>query len=140
MIPVKRNNVFQYTELIEPNDIPVIDKPHEFAELDDFNQWQVNIDKVKQAKIQKFKLETAPELVYFKAPEYKQVNSALGIYPEEKRTEIVNWIQAVRKLTDDIEAEINAIEDVQQIDDFIIDLDILKSRVEELENGGNKDD
>ncbi|MFA6990363.1 MAG: hypothetical protein WC197_09860 [Candidatus Gastranaerophilaceae bacterium] len=140
MIPVRRNGIFQYTEKLEPNDILIPHKPHPCAELDEFDQWRIDIEKVRQIKIAKFKNDIAPKLVYEKAPEYKQVNSALGIYPEEKRTEIINWIQAVRKLTDEIEAEINAAEDVQQIDDYNLDFELLKSKTEEIENGGNKDD
>lgn len=133
MIPIKRNGVFQYTERLEPNDTPVLDKPHEYAELDDSDQWRINIESIKQSKISKFKNEIAPKLVYTKAPEYKQVNSALGIYPEEKRTEIIGWIQAVRKLTDEIEAEITAIKDAQQIDDYSFDFELLKLKAEEIE-------
>lgn len=126
MIPIKRNGVFQYTEKLEPNDIPITDKPHEFAELDEQNQWQIDIEKIKQAKIQKLKLEISPQLIYLKAPEYKQVNSALGIYPEEKKEEIISWIQTVRKLVDDIESKIMAISDVQELEAFNIDIETLK--------------
>lgn len=139
MIPIKRNGIFQYTEYLEPNDIPVIDKPNKMAELDELNNWQIDIDKVKQAKIQRFKFEIAPQLVYVKAPEYKQVNSALGIYSDAQKSEIVNWIQAVRKLSEEIEAKIIALDEVQQIEDFNFDFTTLKSKAEELENGGNGD-
>lgn len=126
MIPVKRNGVFQYTEKLEPNDIKVEDKPHEFAELDEFDQWKIDIEKIKQAKIQKLKLEISPQLIYVKAPEYKQVNSALGIYTEEKKTEIVNWIQLIRKLTDSIETEINGLTEIEKVEAFNIDFETLK--------------
>jgi hypothetical protein len=140
MIPIKRNGIFQYTEYLESSDIPVMDKPNELAELDELNNWQIDIGKVKQAKIQKFKLEIAPKLVYLKAPEYKQINSALGIYFDEEKIEIVNWIQAVRKLSDQVEAKINALEDVQQVDDFSLDFAKLKAKAEELQNGGMGND
>ena len=137
MIPVKRNGIFQYTEYLEPNDIRVTEKPHEFAELDAVNNWQINIEKAKQAKIQKFKLEIAPGLVYFNAPEYKQVNSALGIYSDEKKTEIVNWIQAIRKLSAEIETEINSIVDIVKLDEFKFDIEILRSKAENMLGGFN---
>lgn len=137
MIPVKRNCIFQYTEYLEPNDIPVPEKPHEFAVLDAVNNWRIDIEKAKQAKIQKFKLEIAPELVYLNAPEYKQVNSALGIYSDEKKTEIVNWIQIIRKLSAEIEMEINSIMDIQKLDEFKFDIEILRSKAENMLGGSN---
>lgn len=142
MIPIKRNGIFQYTEYIEPNDIQLAEKPCLEAELDELNQWNVDINRIRQAKIQKFKQEVAPELVYVKAPQFKQINSALNIYSEESKNSIISWIQSVRKVSDEIEAEINGLNEIEEIDNYILDFNAIKTRVEEIDaelNGGNKD-
>ncbi|MEI8390771.1 MAG: hypothetical protein WCG23_12915 [bacterium] len=133
MIPVKRNGVFQYTERLEPNDVIIRDRPHKFAELDETGSWKINIEQMKQAKIDHFKNEIASKLVYIKAPEFKQVNAALGIYPAETKKEIVSWIKAVRKLSDKIESQINDLKEIQDIDNFTFDFETLKLKAAESE-------
>jgi hypothetical protein len=65
------------------------------------------------------------------------VNSALGIYTEEKKAEIVNWIQLIRKLTDNIETEINELTEIEKVEAFNIDFETLKLKAEDL---GEKND
>lgn len=55
MIPVKRNGVFQYTERLETNDIPIIDRPDEEAELNEDNVWFIDPEKIRKKKINKLK-------------------------------------------------------------------------------------
>lgn len=71
-----------------------------------------------EGKLAKYKairiglLKTAgKEVVYTHAPEYKQVNAALGVYGASATALIKTWIQIVRTIVDEKEAAINGAAD-----------------------------
>ena len=53
--------------------------------------------------------ETAKQLIFAVAPEYKQRNAALGLLSLEETEEIKNHIQTIRTISNQKEAQIQAI-------------------------------
>lgn len=65
-----------------------------------------NIEQKKENKINELKT-LASEIILKKYPEFKQINASLGIYSEEQKTAIINFINAIRINVTNIENQIN---------------------------------
>jgi hypothetical protein len=131
MIPVKRNGVFQYTERLEANDIPLIDRPDEEAELNEDNVWFIDPEKIRKKKINKLKKEIEAE-VYSRIPLFKQINAALGIYDDKTKNQIIKQIKAVVKAVDEAEHEIKAVSSGEKLRKFAFDKDKILQKADDL--------
>ena len=70
------------------------------------------------------------QVIYEKAPIYKQCNSALNIYDEAKKTIVVNWINAVKTIIDSIETSINNCSTFQELEAITFTYNSIKTLAE----------
>ncbi|GBG57768.1 hypothetical protein SPFL3102_01487 [Sporomusaceae bacterium FL31] len=109
----------------------------EYAEIgwekvnDDFIPPQ-DIEKVRTIKLDRMKKVVAPEVVYFKAPAFKQQNAALGVYNLDQFDKITSWIHDVRQTVDEKEAAINAASTIEELDGVGVEFKDLLGRAEEI--------
>ena len=115
-----------------PTDIEVSDRPS----INYFYQdgiWVLNIQKEQEEKSQILR-QISTDLIYEKAPVFKQNNAALGILSEEEVLVIKNWIIAVRQSVNELLIDINNSKTEQELELIIFDYDSIKSKTEELFN------
>lgn len=85
----------------------------------------VELSVQKEDLILTLKEEIAPSVANVHAPDYKQRNAALGLLSEAEKTEVLNWVQALRTAVDNKEAEINNASDESTLDSIDISYDSL---------------
>jgi hypothetical protein len=79
------------------------DKQGNLTIIDERNFNQCVVFQLSQIR------EKAKELILAAVPEYKQRNAALGLLTEQETQQIKDSIQAIRTISNQKEAEINAI-------------------------------
>ncbi|MCP4481429.1 MAG: hypothetical protein GY817_01185 [bacterium] len=79
---------------------------NEFNVLDEITTIIDTLDYKKEKKIEELKSKTSTE-IYAVYPDYKQRNMALGIYTEEEKQIMVNFINTKRTENDTTETAIN---------------------------------
>ncbi len=96
---------------------------------------QAELDSVglKAAKKEKLGAKSiASQVVYLKAPAFKQNNVSMGIYDVTTSAPIIKWVKAVRQAVDEIEIRINNAITIVEIDAITFNFDNLKARAEAI--------
>lgn len=89
----------------------------------DIQNIELNVQK--EDLILTLKEEIAPSVANVHAPDYKQRNAALGLLSEAEKSEVLNWVQALRMAVDNKETEINNASDESTLDSIDISYDSL---------------
>lgn len=84
----------------------------------------LQLEELKRTYIERLK-STAPNVVYIKAPLFKQSNVSLGLCTDEDVQCTKQWIQAVRVTVDTIEKDIDACQSEAELNTIIFSHDTL---------------
>lgn len=95
----------------------------------------VALEEERQEQLNLLKKQIAPVIIYEQAPEFKQRNAALGVYPVEVTLDIIGWIQAVRCVVAELEAEINDSQSLNELEAVDIEPGTVRSRAEAIMAG-----
>lgn len=87
---------------------------------------------LKEQKLRELKRSIASQVIYLKAPTFKQTNVGLGIYDAATAAPIVKWIKAGRQAVQEIEDKINLAISITEIEAIIFSFDSLMIRAEKI--------
>ena len=94
------------------------------TDLELYSLTSAQADKVTELKA------IGTQVIYITSPIYKQCNSALDIYDENKKAIIVNWIEAVKAIIDRIEVEILDTISFEELEAITFSFDSIKAEAE----------
>lgn len=90
-----------------------------------------NITELRESRIVLLK-ENGTKVINEQAPDYKQLNAALGIYSAEEANAIKKWIQAARQAITEKEMQILLASNGTQLDDINVEVDSIRTRLQAL--------